>query len=177
MSPSSVLSLVGVCVSTLAIYKVTSSKESRVSAAKITNTSHERLTQVVDIVAGFVQGSCIELEAHDRKDDDGKEKKESDVHLVDDDEDDDDDDDDAAADDVDDGGDDDDDGEQQRAVQQCHIFQPEDRNCDDDSDVDEGDGVYSDQGDDDYPNYDVQQQGTCFILCLIKLLTLKHVDC
>ena len=48
-------------------------------------------------------------------------------------------------------------GEHQRAAQQCHIFQREDRNCDDDSDVDEGDGVYSDQGDDDYLNYDVQQ--------------------
>ena len=48
-------------------------------------------------------------------------------------------------------------GEHQRAAQQCHIFQPEDRNCDDDSDVDEGDGVYSDQGDDDYPDYDAQQ--------------------
>ena len=65
--------------------------QSRPSAAKITNPSHEKLTQVVYIVAGFVQGSCIELEAHDRKDDDGKEKKESDVHLVDDDEDEDDD--------------------------------------------------------------------------------------
>ena len=92
MSPSSILSLVGVCVSTLAIYKVTSSKESRLSTATIRNSSHEKLTQVVYIVAGFVQGSCIELEAHDRKDDDGKEKKESDVHLVDNDEDEDDDD-------------------------------------------------------------------------------------
>ena len=47
--------------------------------------------------------------------------------------------------------------EHQRAAQQCHIFQREDRNCDDDSDDDEGDGVYSDQGDDGYPNYDAQQ--------------------
>ena len=47
-------------------------------------------------------------------------------------------------------------GEHQRAAQQCHIFQREDRN-DDDSDVDEGDGVYSDEGDDDYPYYDAQQ--------------------
>ena len=48
-------------------------------------------------------------------------------------------------------------GEHQRAAQQCHIFQPEDRNCDDDKDVDEGDGVYSDQGDEYDPNYDVQE--------------------
>ena len=47
-------------------------------------------------------------------------------------------------------------GEHQRAAQQCHIFQQEDRN-DDDSDVDDGDGLYFDEGDDDYPNYNVQQ--------------------
>ena len=54
-------------------------------------------------------------------------------------------------------------GEHQRAAQQCHIFQREERNCDD-SDDDDDDGIYSEQGDDDYPNYDAQQLRTCSTL-------------
>ena len=39
------------------------------------------LTQVVDIVAGLVQCSGIELESNDGEDDDRKEEEEGDVHL------------------------------------------------------------------------------------------------
>ena len=42
---------------------------------------YQRLTQIVDIVAGLVQGSGIELEADNGKDDDGEEEEEGDVHL------------------------------------------------------------------------------------------------
>ena len=40
---------------------------------------YQRLTQIVDIVAGLVQGSGIELEADNGKDDDGKEEEQGDV--------------------------------------------------------------------------------------------------
>ena len=40
---------------------------------------YQTLTQVVDIIAGLVQCSGIELEANDGKDDDRKEEEEGDV--------------------------------------------------------------------------------------------------
>ena len=43
---------------------------------------YQRLTQVVDIVAGLVQGSGIEFKSNDGKDDDCKEEEEGDVHLT-----------------------------------------------------------------------------------------------
>ena len=43
---------------------------------------YQRLTQVVDIVAGLVQGSSIEFKSNDGEDDDRKEEEEGDVHLT-----------------------------------------------------------------------------------------------
>ena len=43
---------------------------------------YQRLTQVVDIVAGLVQGSGIEFKSNDGEDNDRKEEEEGDVHLT-----------------------------------------------------------------------------------------------
>ena len=43
---------------------------------------YKALTQVVDIIAGLVQCSGIELEADDGEDDDRKEEEQRDVHLT-----------------------------------------------------------------------------------------------
>ena len=43
---------------------------------------YETLTQVVDIVAGLVQGSGIEFKSNDGEDNDRKEEEEGDVHLT-----------------------------------------------------------------------------------------------